>query len=120
MLIEVQLGIRYSIVEKDTSLNSRSNEWTMAIHWALPLLEGILPHDLWTKFPELACNPQLGIHSGLYPIIQGETGDLITGVPYQNGVRVPRSRMRALCAEGLDVQVRRSIGSLGLPQASSC
>jgi len=78
----------------------------MAIHWALPKLKELLPLELYEKVPEIGCNPQVGIHSGLYPIINGETGNMITGVPYENGLRVPRSRMRALCAEGVDVQVR--------------
>ena len=86
-------------------MNYRSNEWTMAIHWALPLLREILPAETYAKVPEIACNPTVGIHSGLYPIINAETGDLITGVPYKDGLRVPRSKMRALCAEGIDVQV---------------
>jgi hypothetical protein len=77
----------------------------MAIHWALPLLDEILPGEVREKLPTIACNPVAGIHSGLYPIIHGETGDLITGVPYKDGLRVPRSRMRELCAEGIDVQV---------------
>ncbi|EAU31764.1 predicted protein [Aspergillus terreus NIH2624] len=97
-------GIRYSIFERDVALNYRSNEWTMAIHWALPLLDEILPGEVREKLPTIACNPVAGIHSGLYPIIHGETGDLITGVPYKDGLRVPRSRMRELCAEGIDVQ----------------
>jgi hypothetical protein len=89
-------------------MNYRSNEWTMAIHWALPLLKEILPAEVFAKLPDISCNPTLGIHSGLYPIINGETGDLITGVPYKDGLRVPRSRMRALCAEGIDTQVSQS------------
>lgn len=87
-------------------MNYRSNEWTMAIHWALPLLKGILPETVYDKVSTIACNPTLGIHSGLYPIINGSTGDLVTGVPYENGLRVPRSKMRAVCAEGVEVQVR--------------
>lgn len=87
-------------------MNYRSNEWTMAIHWALLHLKEILPAELFAKIEsEIACNPTIGIHSGLYPIINGETGDLITGVPYKDGLRVPRSKMRVLCAEGLNVQV---------------
>lgn len=77
----------------------------MAIHWALPLLDDIMPKEVLDGLSGIACNPVAGIHSGLYPIIHGETGDLITGVPYTNGLRVPRSRMRALCAEGINVEV---------------
>lgn len=90
-------------------MNYRSNEWTMAIHWALPLLKNILPPSVFDEIPNIACNPTVGIHSGLYPIINGDTGELITGVPYENGLRVARSKMRALCAEGVDVQVRESL-----------
>lgn len=86
-------------------MNSRSNEWTMAIHWALPLLAKILPDNMFTKISDIACNPTVGIHSGLYPIIHGESGQLITGVPYENGLRVPRSKMRKLSAEGINVEV---------------
>ena len=86
-------------------MNYRSNEWTMAIHWARPLLEEILPTEVFTKLPTIACNPIAGVHSGDYPVINGDTGDLIIGVPYKDGLRVPRSKMRAMCAEGIDVQV---------------
>lgn len=89
-------------------MNYRSNEWTMAIHWARPLLEQILPTEVYIKLATIACNPVAGVHSGDYPIINGDTGDLIIGVPYKDGLRVPRSRMRALCAEGIDTQVRPS------------
>ncbi|KAL9598114.1 MAG: hypothetical protein Q9179_004039 [Wetmoreana sp. 5 TL-2023] len=82
----------------------------MAIHWALPLLKEIMPAGLFARISsEIACNPVVGIHSGLYPIINGETGDLITGVPYKDGLRVPRSKMRVLCAEGIDVQYGKSL-----------
>ena len=101
----MQAGIRYSVFEKDVSMNYRSNEWTMAIHWALPLLKEIMPPEVFAKVSDIACNPTIGIHSGLYPIINGETGDLIIGVPYKEGLRVPRSKMRELCAEGINVQV---------------
>ena len=44
--------------------------------------------------------------AGNYPIINAETGAMLAGVPYAKGLRVPRSKMRALCAEGINVQVR--------------
>lgn len=95
-------------------MNSRSNEWTMAIHWALPLLAKILPDHTFTKISDIACNPTVGIHSGLYPIIHGESGQLITGVPYENGLRVPRSKMRKLSAEGINVEVSQRSAQLRL------
>ncbi|PGG97983.1 hypothetical protein AJ80_09605 [Polytolypa hystricis UAMH7299] len=102
-------GIRYSLFERDVAMNYRSNEWTMAIHWARPLLKDILPEEIFNRLPEIACNPVAGVHSGLYPIIHGETGGLITGVPYTEGLRVPRSKMRGLSAEGVDVQYGKTL-----------
>lgn len=78
----------------------------MAIHWSLDHLEKLLPPELFAKLSTASCNPAVSIDAGgNYPIIQGETGDLLAGVPYARGLRVPRSKMRALCAEGIDVQV---------------
>jgi len=78
----------------------------MAIHWSLDRLEGILPPHIYANMAKASCNPSIPIEAGgNYPIINGETGDLLAGVPYKKGLRVPRSRMRALCAEGIEVQV---------------
>lgn len=86
-------------------MNYRSNEWTMAIHWSLEHLEKLLPQEIWAKIPTISCNPAIPMDAGGdYPIIHGETGNLLAGVPYARGLRVPRSKMRALCAEGIDVQ----------------
>lgn len=102
----IQAGIKYTIVEREVSMNYRSNEWTMAIHWSLDRLEKILPSELWTKLAQTSCNPSVPMDAGgNYPIINGETGAMLAGVPYAKGLRVPRSKMRALCAEGIDVKV---------------
>jgi 2-polyprenyl-6-methoxyphenol hydroxylase-like FAD-dependent oxidoreductase len=112
-----EAGIKYSIFEREKTMNYRSNEWTMAIHWALPLLQEILPENVFNKMSIIACNPTVGIHSGLYPIINGETGELITGVPYNNGLRVPRSRMRELASEGIDVQYSKTLTDIAFNES---
>jgi hypothetical protein len=103
----LQAGIKYTIFEKDIKLNYRSNEWTMAIHWSLEHLEKLLPPEIYAKLELTSCNPSVPINAGgNYPIINGDTGKLLAGVPYARGLRVPRSKMRALCAEGINVEVR--------------
>lgn len=82
----------------------------MAIHWSLDRLEKLLPPEIFGKLPVISCNPDIPIEAGgLYPIIQAETGELINQVPYKKGLRVSRSRMRALCAEGIDVQYGKQL-----------
>ncbi|EED21094.1 monooxygenase, putative [Talaromyces stipitatus ATCC 10500] len=103
-------GIRYSIFEREAALNYRSNEWTMAIHWSLDRLQRLLPEDRYENMTQVSCNPAIPIEAGgNYPIIHGESGDLLTGVPYAKGLRVPRSKMRALCAVGIDVQYGKNL-----------
>lgn len=85
----------------------------MAIHWSLEHLEKLLPPELFAKLSVVSCNPSVPIDAGgNYPIINGETGNLLAGVPYKRGLRVPRSKMRALCAEGIDVKVRELPSSI--------
>jgi hypothetical protein len=86
-------------------MNYRSNEWTMAIHWSLDHLEKLLPQELFARLATVSCNPAVSMDArGNYPIVHGESGDLLARVPYARGLRVPRSKMRALCADGIDVQ----------------
>ncbi|KAI9652381.1 MAG: hypothetical protein M1831_006859 [Alyxoria varia] len=100
-----QAGIPYTIYEKEVKMNYRSNEWTMAIHWSLENLEKLIPSELYKKLDDISCNPAVPIDAGgNYPIIHGESGNLLAGVPYKRGLRVPRSKMRALMAEGIEVQ----------------
>ncbi|KAL8725154.1 MAG: hypothetical protein Q9166_007529 [cf. Caloplaca sp. 2 TL-2023] len=106
-------GIRCSIFEKDESLNVRSNEWTMAIHWSLDRLATLLPPHVYADMEKASCNPAIPIEAGgNYPIIHGETGNMLAGVPYKKGLRVPRSKMRKLCGNGIDVQYGKYLSQI--------
>lgn len=41
-------------------------------------------------------------------MMNGQTGDMLMKIPTPNAMRLNRSKFRALIAEGLDIQVRRS------------
>lgn len=112
-LILLQEGISYTIFEKDTSLNVRSNEWTMAIHWSLDHLATLLPPEVYAEMEKASCNPAVPIEAGgNYPIIHAETGNMLAGVPYKKGLRVPRSKLRKLCGEGIDVQYGKHVNDI--------
>lgn len=82
----------------------------MAIHWSLDRLQNLLPEDRFENMTEVSCNPAIAIDAGgNYPIIHGESGNLLAGVPYAKGLRVPRSKMRDLCAVGIDVQYGKNL-----------
>lgn len=82
----------------------------MAIHWALERLETLLPAHIYANLEAASCNPAIPIDAGgTYPIIHAETGNMLAGVPYARGMRVPRSKMRALVSEGIDVQFGKKL-----------
>ena len=89
----------------------------MAIHWALDKLETLLPPEAFATMERASCNPAVPINAGgNYPIIHAETGKLLAGVPYKKGLRVPRSKMRKLCGEGIEVQYGKHLSEIEFRQ----
>ena len=39
-------SVSYTIFEAEEESTFRSREWTMALHWSIPMLESLLPDDL--------------------------------------------------------------------------
>lgn len=82
----------------------------MGIHWALPMLESLLPDDLktrlanetftdssvdWEKFP----NNHMRMFNGI-------TGEIMKDIPISGKiVRVSRRKLRHFLAQGIEVKV---------------
>jgi len=107
-------GIKFSIFESEPSASHyRPREWSMAIHWALPQLESLLPPDLKERLKEAQNDPFLdppdqdimSIHNGL-------DGSILKALPIPRTIRVSRRKMRALCTQGIDVKVSANQGML--------
>ena len=102
-------GIPHTIFEAEEASTYRPREWTMALHWGLPLLERCLSEDLVKRVREAYVDPSLDY--GKYPnnctrIWNGVTGELIKEVvPEGRMVRVSRRKLRAVLSEGVNVKV---------------
>ncbi|RFU28732.1 hypothetical protein B7463_g7610, partial [Scytalidium lignicola] len=110
-------GISYSIFESEpTSTRPRAREWGMSIHWARPLLADLLPAALLARVRETQVDPtyDVSLHPEGYmvPFYNGQTGDHIVDIPMKNSIRVSRKKMRALCAEGINIQYGKKLVSL--------
>ncbi len=46
-----QTGIKHTIFDSEDGVKFRPKEWTMGIHWGLPLLESLLPPHLAKRIP---------------------------------------------------------------------
>ena len=104
---KLQAGIKFSIFEAEPLAHYRPREWSMGIHWGLPLLEKLLPADLTARLKEAQNDPFLDHpHEDTLPIYNGKTGEIMRALPVPRTIRVSRRKMRAFCSQQIDVQVR--------------
>lgn len=105
-----QHNVNYTIFEAEVVDAFRPREWTMGIHWSVPLLEKLLPTSLMCRIREAcvdktldyAMSPANG--SRIYDGVSGEVlKELVTDGTL---LRVSRRNMRQLCSEGIEVKVR--------------
>ena len=91
----------------------------MGLHWSLPLLEQILPADLWEGFREAQTDPHYEApEAGVVPIYNGLTGDLIKNVPIPKTIRYSRRKMRANLTKGVNIKVTSNpnpVATISLP-----
>ncbi|KUJ11554.1 monooxygenase [Mollisia scopiformis] len=97
-------------LEKNFLEQIRRREWTMGIHWSIPIIEKLLPTDLSNRLFEAQCNPELV--TDLYTFIElhnSETGDVLKTISTPNLKRVSRKKLRTLCADGLEILWGKSL-----------
>ncbi|PMD29619.1 FAD/NAD(P)-binding domain-containing protein [Hyaloscypha variabilis F] len=106
-------GVGYTIFDAETPGISRRREWTLGIHWSIPILENLLPTDLAARLSEAETNP--GFVAGLDHTIQlynSQTGEVLKTIPTPKLRRVSRKKLRALCMEGVEVLWGKTIDSV--------
>lgn len=85
----------------------------MAVHWALPFLESLLPDSLRPRLEKEAyVDPSLDWEQSpcdRMRMINGVSGEIMKDVTIKGKiVRVSRRRLRTFLAEGINVEVRPS------------
>ena len=108
-------GVKHTIFESEDPARFRPKEWTMGIHWGLPLLEQLLPHDLAARIStDASVDGSLDYrkppNNGAY-IYDGVTGEILKDLTPANDciVRVSRRKLRALCREHVDVKYNHTL-----------
>jgi hypothetical protein len=78
----------------------------MGVHWSLPQLEALLPPDLTARLKEAQNDPFWDPpERDFFNMYNGLDGTLIKALPIPKTVRFSRRKLRALCSQGIDVQV---------------
>jgi hypothetical protein len=75
-----------------------------------PLLEQVLPQHLFDRVYTAANDPYFTPPDpGFLPTWNGATGEHLKDVPLLRMIRCSRRKLRALCAENIDVKVSRIV-----------
>ena len=97
-------GIPYVIYEARDS-GKLLREWNMGLHWAAPSLKSMVPESLWARIQSTQVDPHYPTGKDItIPFSNGETGEMLSAIKMDDFYRLHRNRLRALLAEGLDVQ----------------
>lgn len=109
------------LFDRDNSVDARPRDWTILIHWALPIMERLLPPELMARLAEAMTTPHLNFTPEVetFPCYSGKTGELLFASKTPNGRRVTRQRLRKLLIEGLEDNIRWGKKLVGISQAST-
>ncbi|KHO01583.1 Aromatic-ring hydroxylase-like protein [Metarhizium album ARSEF 1941] len=101
-----QNGFRAVVFEREASIDARDRDWTMLVHWAMPIFEKLVPKDIIADLKSAVCNPYLDFNNEVesIPCYNGVTGDLLFRSPLPNARRVSRQALRRLLARRVDIR----------------
>jgi hypothetical protein len=104
-----------TVYEREASVDERPRDWTILIHWAMPILSKLLPDSVLTKLPDAICNPNLEFNQDIesLPCFNGVTGEILFRNPTPGARRVTRQLFRKILTEGLNIQWGKKLSQLG-------
>lgn len=103
-------NIPFQIYDRDLSLNANTSGWGITVHWALAALQECLPPHLFKALDAIQVDPQQGIKdTGRFLFLDLATAQPKFVIPPSRRLRINRRKLRALLAEGVEVNWGRSI-----------
>ncbi|KAI9745842.1 MAG: hypothetical protein M1818_000523 [Claussenomyces sp. TS43310] len=112
-LIPTQAGIRALVYESEPAGLQRARDWNIGLHWSAPILETLIPPESFAKIDSVQVDPSKPCPpSSRVDILNGQTGEKIGGTTLPHFYRIIRSKLRALIAEGLDIQYGKTLTSV--------
>jgi hypothetical protein len=107
---DFQAGISFEIFERETSTTyiTRPRDWTMALHWGTDYLLECLPQELIDRL-ESEARVQAGVkltqeQKESIPVVDGETGEVVTRIKGTTAGRVAKSKLRGVLGSGIETQ----------------
>lgn len=105
-----QAGIPFLLFDAEDPRVKRPRDWTLNLHWSIPILKELLPDSLQRRLAEAYCDPSYDA-SGHETVIflNSATGKEMNTISAPGIRRVNRRKMRKLCSEGIDVQWEKTL-----------
>ncbi|KAK0712037.1 hypothetical protein B0H67DRAFT_611960 [Lasiosphaeris hirsuta] len=96
-------GFDVVLFEQETSLDARTRDWPLLLHWALPTVQTLLSDSALVNFSQAVCNPHLEYTPAVesMPCINGQTGEVMMRSNMPGARRVARQRLRRVMAADL-------------------
>src|ERR1700678_1724134 len=85
----------------------------MGVHWALPMLQSLLPNDLWLRTNSAQPDPEYESGStDEFSLFNGATGGVLKTLPTGGMRRFSRAKLRRLITEGIEVKYGKTLSSI--------
>lgn len=109
----LQAGIPCVVVEKYASLDARSRDWNMGLHWGATSLRALLPDHLWERIQSVQVDPSTPTvpHDSLN-FYNAQSGEVMASIPVEYFYRLRRRKLRGLLVDGLDVRYGKQLRSV--------
>lgn len=83
---------------------NRPREWTLAIHWSIPILRKLLPQHLFDRLSEAQADPAHDRGDDETIVLRNsDSGVILKTISTPGMKRVSRKKFRNLCKDGIEV-----------------
>ncbi|KAL8881323.1 MAG: hypothetical protein Q9198_001455 [Flavoplaca austrocitrina] len=113
------LGIKCTLFERENYINERNRDWNFGIYHAKPQLDECVGEDISKRITSNLVDPIRGLDDkSVFPMIHGQTGEMLKEIPTPNAMRLSRSKFRVLIADGLHIQYSKRLRNVECPHDS--
>lgn len=102
------------VLEQDASIEARPRDWSILIHWAMPIFEKLVPPDILADLCKAFCNPDLEFDDKVesLPCYNGVTGHLLFQSKTPGARRMSRQKLRRLLSRRVDIKWNKTAVNL--------
>lgn len=101
------------MAEKHPSINARSRDWNMGLHWGAASLQELLPQHLWDRIQSVQVDPSTPTAaSDSLNFFNAKSGELMASIPVNYFYRLRRRKLRELMEDDVNVCYGKRLGGL--------